>query len=140
MNHQRVVITDAIKKTMEFVFVSVSEDHYIGNYTPFIASIDPKQITSLIQEDRKHCEITMTDGRKYIVCGTYRTLMNRWAYALQKTNDYFEDPIIFPSRLIFHSPNELTTDNIYFDAYQIYQFFQSLRPEISDQHISAKEV
>jgi hypothetical protein len=122
------------KKIIEFVVVSINETESGVIKIPFVSGIDVNDISRIIQHDKNHCNLITKDGTNYIICGTYRTLSNRWIYTLEKTSRLYDDEIIRPSIKIFHDPDSLGVDSVHFDSYQLLQFMDALRPEIVEKY------
>lgn len=118
-----------VMRLIEYVF-SLEDDMQ----TPYIGLFDARDISSIIQYDKKHCKIILKDGRDYIACGNLRTLTNRWIYTLEKKHSLYHDDIIRPSVMIFHKPETMGVDSAYFDAFQLKQFILALRPELLDTY------
>lgn len=97
-------------KLIEFVFTS-GKDFRVGIF-------DLNDISSLEQQDEKHCLMVMKDRRKYILPGTHRALTNRFIYGFGKVIEPHQDIILRPSIRFYHKPEEAESDVVFFDEYQ----------------------
>lgn len=122
-------------KLIEFIFIVNNDDS-----TKFLGVFDIADISSITQFDDKHCLLTKKDSTCYKVCGTLRTLTNRWIYTLQKRIHLYEDEIIRPSVAINHNPLALGVDNIHFDRYQLEAFILSVNPDVFKTHPKLLEI
>ena len=86
----------------EFVFILNNNEN-----SPLVGLFDTQDISNIIQYNTNHCILIKKDSSQYIVCGTLRTLTNRWIYSLQKKINLFEDDIMRPSISIIHNPKSL---------------------------------
>lgn len=101
-------------KLIEFVFKS-GEDYKVS-------LLDLSDISTIEQNNKDSCILIMKDGRKYTLPGTYRGLTNRFTYAFGRIIDPYQDTILRPSINFFHRPDQVDSDEVFFDTYQFNAF------------------
>ena len=108
-------------RLLEFVFINENTKF------PYISTVDVKEIGSVSQgQDECHCVIKFKDSSEKIVCGTYRAILNRYLYCLNKRRDFYEDEVLIPSRHLIYGNDKVEVDNIHFDEYQLEQLKTAL--------------
>lgn len=112
-------------RLVEFVLITKEDKD-----SPYVGLFDCKDISSITQYDALHCLLLMKNGQQHMICGTLRTLTNRWIYALTKKHAHYEDDIIRPSIMIYHRPQTMGVTSSHLDLYQLKQFVQALKPEL----------
>jgi hypothetical protein len=109
-----------------------------GSNLPYLGLYDAEKIIEIRQKDDKHCFIIFESDRTLIACGTYRHLTNRWLYTLEKKeqssySEFYKDSIIRPSTMVFHNPQEIEEDMVFFSKYELVQLVKALKPELLEQ-------
>ncbi len=101
-----------------------------NSFSPTVILIDCGDISSFeqIKGVSTQCKIITKSNQSYIAYGTYKTVTNRFFYALSKKNNIYEDDIIRPSIRVFHRPNTLEPDVAFFDPLQLKAFIYGLDP------------
>lgn len=117
-----------------FEIVTINHDDNI----PYLGLYDAENIIEIRQKDEKHCFIIFESDRTLVACGTYRNLTNRWLYALDKRqqgghSDFYKDHIIRPSTMVFHNPQEIQEDMVFFSKYELTQIVKALKPELLEK-------
>ena len=96
------------------------------NTTYLVSLIDCSEISTILQFNKTSCHLVMKDKRVYVVPGSYRTLSNRFLYALEAKLDPYQDSIIRPSVMFFHKIHLAEPDSVFFDIEQLKAFSKAL--------------
>lgn len=96
----------------------------------FVGYLDASLIQGIFSTSIKFLCLIKYQNIDYYSFGNFRTLNNRWVYALEKKKDIYQDPILRPSISILHAPQKIQVDSVFFDDYQIYSFISVLKPEL----------
>lgn len=107
---------------------------YLDDTQNAVLTLDVEEISFILQYDNSKCQLMLKNGRHYLAFGTHRTLTNRWVYCLEKKREFLQDDVIRPSLLVYHRPENISIDNIYYDLLQMQVFAQCLRPDILTQY------
>lgn len=113
-----------MKRIIEFVTIKQN--------LPFIVLVDANEIISLEKVSKEDYRLKVKNNEDYMLKGTYRTLSNRWIYALEKKNDLYNDIIMRPSILFFHHRNLIAVDSVYFDQIQLSYFEKCLIEDLEN--------
>jgi hypothetical protein len=116
-------------RLLEFVCVYPEKTEH-----PLIGLYDAETICNISSHDNNHCWISFKNNDKKLVCGTYRTLTNRWIYSLEKKNLSYQDDILRPSVMITHNPDTMSINSSYCDSYQLKQFILAINPQILSKY------
>lgn len=102
----------------------------IDEYLPTILLIDLEDISTFEQIPHYNdmCKLITKTNQSYYIYGTYKTVTNRFFYALSKKHNIYEDDTIRPSIRVFHRPNLLEVDVSFFDKTQLKAFIEALDP------------
>lgn len=97
-------------------------------FSPYVILIDCSDISCFeqIEKDDNRCKLITKNKISYILYGSYKTITNRYFYALSKKYNLYEDDIIRPSIKVFHRPNLLEIDTAFFDSIQLKGFIFGL--------------
>jgi hypothetical protein len=110
----------------------------INSFSPSIILLDCSDIVGFEQiygiSDK--CRLITKQNRTYTVYGTYRTLTNRFLYALNKKLNFHEDFTIRPSIGVIHKPELLEIDVSFFDKIQLKAFIFGLEPNFNINRLS----
>ncbi len=88
-----------------------------------IKIVDANDISGIEQTKSDHfCKIKEKNGTTYFALGQYRTLSNRWIYALSKNKNFFHDNIMKPTGYIYHDGAAIQIDKAHHDKYQMTGF------------------
>ena len=112
-------------RLIEFVFILNN-----NRADPKVGTFDVNEITSIVEQDKEHCLLTLKNGQQFLLCGILKTLTNRWIYTLERKIYNFHDEFARPSIFVYHKQNEMGVDGSFFDEYQLKQFIQALNPEL----------
>lgn len=97
---------------------------------PVVVSWDVNDMASIEQSHEKgFCCVTKKDGQKYYLRGSYRSIMNRWIYALEINPYVFDDPVIRPSVSLYNSNRLFQPDPILLDEPHMLDICEALFPE-----------
>jgi hypothetical protein len=104
-----------------------------ANFSPCVILLDCEEIVGFEQVSgvKDKCKMITKQGKTYTTYGTYRTLTNRFIYALNKKHNLHEDTTIRPSIKVFHRPELLEPDVSFFDNTQLKAFIFGLDPEFN---------
>jgi len=106
-------------------------------FSPYIILLDCADISSF-KQSKKHkdrCKIITKQGLSYMAYGSYRTLTNRFFYAISKKCNFYEDDVIRPSIRVLHKPELLECDTSFFDFIQIKGFILALDENINKERL-----
>lgn len=108
------------------------------NFSPSIIMLDCSDIVGIEQlySLKDKCKLITKQNRIYTVYGTYRTLTNRFLYALNKKFNFHEDHIIRPSVGVIHKTELLEIDVSFFDKIQLKAFIFGLEPNFNVNRLS----
>ncbi len=110
---------------MRFIEFAVATE--INSFEPSILLIDCNDISSFNKTEHHNiCKLNTKTNQTYLIYGTYKTITNRFFYALSKKHNIYEDDIIRPSIRVIHRPNSLETDVAFFDLEQLKAFIYSI--------------
>ena len=109
-----------------------------NNFSPSIIMLDCSDIVGIeqIYGLKDKCKLITKQNRTYNVYGTYRTLTNRFLYALNKRLNFHEDHIIRPSIGVIHKTELLEIDVSFFDITQLKAFIFGLDPNFNVNRLS----
>lgn len=106
----------------------------INDIKPNIILIDVKDIKSFMMTSNRNIVILKTSSECFNLIGTYRTITNRFYYALNKKINSQEDDTIRPSIRVLHKPHLLETDISYIDEAQLKAFIEAFS-DINDEKL-----
>lgn len=103
------------------------------DFSPCVILLDCAEIVGFEQIPgvKDKCNLLTKQGRTYKTYGTYRTLTNRFLYALNKKHNLHEDNTIRPSIRVFHRPELLEPDISFFDKTQLKAFIFGVDPDFN---------
>ncbi len=101
-----------------------------NKFSPCIIMLDCSEIVGFEQifGSNEKCKLTTKQNKTYTVYGTYRTLTNRFLYAINKKHSLHEDHTIRPTISVIHKPELLEPDVSFFDKIQLKAFIFGLDP------------
>lgn len=110
----------------------------IDKFSPAIIMLDCSDIVGFeqIYASKDRCKLITKQNKTYIVYGTYRTLTNRFLYALNKKLNFHEDSTIRPTIGVIHKPDLLEVDVSFFDKVQLKAFIFALDPNFNINRLS----
>jgi hypothetical protein len=102
-----------------------------NEFSPCVILVDCADISGFeqIPDNKNICKLNIKNSSSYFVYGTYKTLTNRFFYALSKKHNFYEDDVIRPSIRVYHRPNLLEPDVVFFDFLQLKGFIFGLNPD-----------
>lgn len=117
--------------TMRIIEFAIETEE--NNFSPCVILLDCEEIVGFeqIKGIKDRCKLITKQGRIYTAYGTYRTLTNRFLYALNKKHNFHEDTTIRPSIKVFHRPELLEPDVSFFDIIQLKAFIFGLEPDFN---------
>jgi len=104
-----------------------------NKFSPCIIMLDCSEIVGFEQifGTNDKCKLITKQNKIYIVYGTYRTLTNRYLYALNKKHSLHEDHTIRPTIGVIHKPELLEPDVSFFDKVQLKAFIFGVDPNFN---------
>lgn len=115
---------------MKFIEFAIELNKQI--FEPGIILLDIEDISGFeqIRGEKSKCLLVKKNGEKFVSYGNYRTLTNRFFYALSKKHNIHEDEIMRPSIKVFHRLSNFECDSIHFDPLQVKAFIFAIDSEI----------
>lgn len=106
-----------------------------NEFSPCVILLDLNDISSFeqIQNESEKCKLLTKTNQEYTVYGTYKTVTNRFFYALSKKHNLYEDDTIRPSIRVFHRHQLLEVDVAFFDKLQLKAFIYGLVPDFDSK-------
>jgi len=114
-------------------FIEYAIEKNPNEFSPFVILVDCADISTFEQVPFKtnRCKLITKQKNEYIVYGTYKTVTNRFFYAITKKYNFYDDDIMRPSIRVFHRPNLLEVDVSFFDKIQLKAFIYGLVPDFN---------
>lgn len=114
-------------------FIEYSIETFPNEFSPNVILLDCEDISTFVQlpGEIDRCKLITKQKNEYVVYGTYKTVTNRFFYAITKKHNFHEDDIMRPSIRVFYRPDLLEIDTSFFDKAQLKGFIYGLIPDFN---------